>query len=144
MRKLKTDIIINASSEQVWSVLSDHESYHEWNPFIKQISGPTQPGEHFTVYLQSGSKKPMKFKPVVITNSKEKEFRWRGILFINGIFDGEHYFILEPVDSTQTRFIQGENFTGILSGLMMRMIGEDTLEGFHAMNKALKQRAENN
>ena len=144
MRNLKTDIVINAPSEAVWNILMDHESYPTWNPFIKQISGTTQPGKYISVELQAGKNKPMQFKPIVITNNQSKEFRWRGKLFVKGIFDGEHYFILEPIGSDQTRFIQGENFTGILSGLMIKMIGEDTVEGFHAMNNALKNQAENN
>ena len=84
----------------------------------------------------------MQFKPIVITNSQGQEFRWKGKLFVKGIFDGEHYFIVEPVGSDQTRFIHGENFTGIFSGLMFKMIGEDTLTGFQAMNIALKNQAE--
>jgi len=144
MRNIETDIVINAPSEEVWSILINHDSYPSWNPFIKQISGPTQPGEYLTVEIQAGKNKPMQFKPIVITNIQSKEFRWRGKLFVKGIFDGEHYFILEQNGSDQTRFIQGENFTGILSGLMIKMIGEDTVEGFHAMNNALKNQAENN
>ena len=142
MRNLKTDIVINAPSEAVWNILMDHESYPTWNPFIKQISGTTQPGKYLSVELQAGTNKPMQFKPVVITNSQGHEFRWKGKLFVKGIFDGEHYFIVEPVGSDQTRFIHGENFTGILSGLMLKMIEEDTLAGFQAMNTALKNQAE--
>lgn len=139
---IKTDIVINAPTEQVWNILMEHESYPSWNPFIKQISGTTQPGEYLSVEIQAGANKPMQFKPIVITNSQGEEFRWRGKLLVRGIFDGEHYFIVEPVGSDQSRFIQGENFTGILSGLMFKMIGEDTLAGFQAMNMALKNQAE--
>lgn len=144
MRSLTSETVINAPAEKVWNIFMDHESYPAWNPFIKQISGPTQPGEYLTVKIQPGKNKPMEFKPIVLTNNQEKEFRWRGKLFVNGIFDGEHYFMVEPIGLDQTRFIQGENFTGILSGLMIKMIGKDTKEGFDAMNKALKTQAEKN
>jgi hypothetical protein len=89
----------------------DHESYPTWNPFIKQISGTNQPGEYSLVEIQAGTNKPMQFTPIVITNNQGQEFRWRGKLLVKGIFDGEHYFIVEPVGSDQSRFIHGENFT---------------------------------
>ena len=84
----------------------------------------------------------MQFQPIVLVNDSEKEFRWIGKLFVTGIFDGEHYFLLEEVSPNQTRFIQGENFTGLLSGILMRMIGKNTEAGFIEMNKSLKVQAE--
>jgi hypothetical protein len=142
MRNLETEITINASLNVVWDILLDHSAYPDWNPFITQISGPTQPGENLVVNLKPPDGKSMEFKPRVLANEKEKEFRWIGKLFVKGIFDGEHYFLLDPVGPNETLFTQGENFTGILSGLMMKMIGENTKVGFESMNKALKKQAE--
>ena len=67
----------------------------------------------------------MDFKPIVLKNQFRQEFRWKGKLGMKGIFDGEHYFILEEISTKQTRFIQGENFTGLLSGLLLKMIDEE-------------------
>lgn len=36
----------------------------------------------------------MTFKPKILIVEPNKEFRWKGKLGINGIFDGKHYFIL--------------------------------------------------
>jgi len=142
MRNLETEITIKASPAEVWDILLNHEAYAEWNPFIKEISGPAQPGEKLLINIQPPDSKAMVFKPLVLVNEKEKEFRWIGKLFVKGIFDGEHYFLLESVGPNETHFTQGENFTGILSGLMMKMIGKNTLSGFESMNEALKKKAE--
>jgi len=141
-RNLNSEIVIEAPSDAVWNVLMNHEAYSEWNPFIKKISGSTQPGEYLETTLQTGGNDPMVFKPIVLKNQLSKEFRWKGKLGIKGIFDGEHYFILEEITPNRTRFIQGENFTGLFSGLLMKMIGEDTKGGFISMNNALKARVE--
>lgn len=143
MRNIETEITINASKKVVWDILLNHEAYEEWNPFIRKLSGPTQAGDHLLVNIQPPDKKAMEFKPLVLVNEKEKEFRWKGKLLVKGIFDGEHYFLLESLGPNETRFTQGENFTGILSGLMMNMIRENTEKGFQAMNLALKKKAEN-
>jgi hypothetical protein len=143
-RGIRTEIEVNAPIEQVWNAIMDHESYPEWNPFIKSISGSTDVGDGLEVTIQSEGNEPMEFEPLVLVNDHEHEFRWVGKLGVTGVFDGEHYFVLEEIGPTQTRFIQGENFTGLLSGLFMQIIGEDTKSGFVAMNKALKTLLEKN
>jgi hypothetical protein len=123
----------------------DFDSYHQWNPFIQSIvgSGQLAVGNQITVRMKAGDKKTQTFKPNVKVMEPAKEFRWLGSLGIKGIFDGEHYFLLEKITPTQTRFTQGEHFSGILRGLIMGMIGEDTRKGFEAMNEALKKKLEN-
>lgn len=142
-RNLETSMIINSSPEKIWETLMDYEDYPDWNPFIKSISGTPEVGEQLDVNLGQGDNEPMNFKPKVLVNQENEEFRWRGVFLIRGIFDGEHYFRLERIGENQTRFTQGEHFTGILSGLMMNLIGEDTEKGFNEMNAALKMRVEN-
>ena len=143
-REIKTEIVVNASKEEIWNVLLDHKKYPEWNPFIKKITGTSVQGENLAVTIQSDGNEPMDFKPIVLINNENEEFRWKGKLIVKGVFDGEHYFILEKIDTNRTKFIQGENFSGILSGIFMLMIREDTEGGFNSMNMALKNRVESN
>ncbi len=142
MKKLKTEIIIDAPATVIWEVLMDTDSYHQWNPFIQSINGTLKVGEKLAVLIQLEGKKPQLFRPRVQVVETAQEFRWLGHLWVPGLFDGEHHFQLEQVSATQTRFRHGENFRGILSGLIMNMVGEETRQGFEAMNAALKQRAE--
>ena len=84
----------------------------------------------------------MDFTPEVLVAIEKEELRWVGRLGFKGIFDGEHYFILEETDRGTTVFRHGENFTGLLGYPLIALIREDTHNGFVAMNKALKARAE--
>jgi len=118
--------------------------YPSWNPFIKQISGDSNVGQNIKVHISPPNQSDMQFKPLVLQKESGKAFRWKGKLLIKGIFDGEHYFSLESVSDKQTRFIHGEYFSGLLSGIILKQIKEDTLAGFKAMNEALKRRAEAN
>ena len=95
MKNLTTEIIIDAPAEIVWKELTEHEAYPEWNPFIKNVSGFAQQGEHIDVTIQAEGKEPMEFNPVVLVNKEASEFRWQGKLFVKGLFDGEHYFLIE-------------------------------------------------
>ena len=140
MKSIRTEVIIDTNKEKVWEVLMSFEDYSKWNPFIKKISGSGIKGELLDVIIENPGKKPMKFKPQVLANIESKEFRWKGKLYVKGLFDGEHYFKLEDVEGGKTRLIHGENFKGILSGLILKMIKEDTIKGFESMNQALKSK----
>ncbi len=139
MRNIETSQVINAPVEEVWKTLMDFDSYPSWNPFIKTLKGKSVVGEQLTAELSLPDKKPMIFKPTVLKCVPNKEFRWKGKLAMKGLFDGEHYFKLEKLADGQTRFIHGENFSGLLSGLLFKMIGDETKEGFEAMNRSLAQ-----
>ncbi|RYZ45415.1 MAG: SRPBCC domain-containing protein, partial [Chitinophagaceae bacterium] len=33
-KQIKTEIVINASKEKVWAILTNFSQYPQWNPFI--------------------------------------------------------------------------------------------------------------
>ena len=140
--EITTTISIAASAERVWLVLLDFPRYSEWNPFVRSIEGAPSEGSAIKVRIQSPSGKAMTFSPVVLRNSAGREFRWKGKLVLPGIFDGEHYFHLASGGAGSTEFTHGERFTGLLVPLLRGALDRDTRPGFEAMNRALKQRAE--
>lgn len=141
-RELRTEILIEATAERVWEVLTDFEEMPEWNPFITVISGELEAGERIRVHLKPPEGKGMTFKPRLVKVEHGRELRWIGHLGIPGLFDGEHIFEIDELPHGITRLVQREEFKGVFSGLILRSIGDDTLNGFAGMNKALKERAE--
>lgn len=141
MKTIRTEITINASKETVWQVLMNFENYDNWNSFIISIKGEPVKGSIIEATIMNDGK-PMKFTPEILIVERNKEFRWKGKMFVKGLFDGEHYFQLEECDG-KTKFTHGEIFTGLLSGMIYKMIGENTEIGFKAMNEGLKELCEN-
>ena len=141
MKSLDTSIDIDAPPDRVWSILTDFEAYPAWNPFITSIEGETRVGGRLKAQLSPPNGKAMTFKPTVQVFEEGSELTWLGRVLMPGIFDGRHTLRVEA-RGDGSRFIQRERFTGIISGLLMRFIGEDTEKGFHLMNEALKERAE--
>ncbi len=141
MKDIKTEILIGAPAEKVWCILTDFDRHPAWNPFIQSISGDKQENGKLVVHIKPPGGGGMTFKPRVLVYKTEREFRWKGKLFFTGLFDGEHYFILEAVNAHTTRFIHGERFSGILVGVSGNML-EKTREGFELMNQALKNECE--
>lgn len=142
MKSIETSIIINAPATEVWETLIDFSKYPQWNPFIQKIAGNPVSGALLEVDIQPPGQQKMTFRPTVLVSEANQEFRWRGKTFIKGLFDGEHYFQLTPVDAQRTRLDQGEYFSGLLSGVIFAKIGLSTKHGFEAMNTALKKRVE--
>lgn len=141
-KHIETDIEINASADTVWNILTDFEDHPTWNPFVREISGIPREGEKLRVFIQPVGGKGMAFKPTVLKADENRELRWLGKLLIPGIFDGEHYFRIEPVGENRVKFVHGEHFNGILVGLFAKNLDTGTAAGFRAMNEALKTRAE--
>ena len=142
MKELRTEIVIDASAETVWRVLTDFASFPDWNPFMVRISGPVSEGEKLEVRLQLPGGRGMTFKPQLIKVEPNRELRWLGRLLVPGIADGEHVFELEATGDAQTRLIHREEFRGILARPFLAMVGQKTELGFQEMNEALKARAE--
>lgn len=139
MSELRTEIEINASPERVWQILTDTEKFPQWNPFIHWLKGKLVVGQTIEVFLGESESKGMTFRPVILELTPNRTFRWLGHLFINGLFDGEHIFEIEPLDANRVHFVQREKFGGILVPLFNF---DSTRRGFEAMNRALKERAE--
>jgi len=140
MKQITTAIEIDASRSAVWEVLTDLPSHAEWNPFIRKISGDVTEGGRLIVEITPPGGKAMVFKPTVTVVAPDSEFRWLGRLLIPGIFDGEHIFTLESLPSGGTRFVQREEFRGLLVPMLWSSMAARTEAGFQAMNAALRDR----
>lgn len=84
----------------------------------------------------------MTFKPKVKRTDTGKAFEWLGSLWFKGLFDGHHFFHIEKIDDKSVKLIHGERFSGILSGMILNKIGEETRNNFILMNRAIKEKAE--
>lgn len=140
-KEIRTEIVINDSPKNVWHVFTQFDTYSSWNPFIISFQGDAAVGNTVTVSIKPPGDNPMTFTPVILTFEPEKELRWLGAFMVKGIFDGEHFFLLEDNRDGTTSFIQGEKFKGALVPFFNF---DATQRGFEAMNVALKERVENN
>ena len=141
-KQLYTEINIDAPAGRVWQVLTDFDAYPQWNPFMTKASGTPVQGERLTIRMQPEGGRAMTFRPRVREAVPQRRLRWLGRFLLPGIFDGEHSFTIEPLDNGGVRFIQQENFRGVLVPLMARSLQRHTLPAFERMNQAVKRRAE--
>lgn len=139
---IETRIHVRASAQRVWSVLTDFQCHPQWNPFIREISGDLREGGMLAVTVQPVGSSAMRFRPRLLTVQPQRALRWRGRFLMPGVFDGEHFFLLEP-DADGVTLVHGECFSGCLVPLLRRSLERGTRQGFEAMNEALRKRSEN-
>ena len=139
MRKIEHTIDIAAAPSLVWGILTATDLYADWNPFIAELDGELREGDRLRVRVTPG-KRSMTFTPTVLVIEEHRLLRWRGRLGVPGVFDAVHEFRVEPRPDGGTRFVQREQFSGVLVPLLRRVL-DDTVAGFVAMNEALRDRA---
>ncbi len=142
-RSIETSIMIERSPEQVWAAIAETDQYANWSPFIKSVQGELKVGEQLEVLIVPEGENGMKFTPEVLVADTNRELRWIGKLGVHGVFDGEHYFILERLDDNRTRLFHGEEFSGLLAPILWSLIEDSTLKGFTSHNQSLKTLLEN-
>ena len=140
-KELRTEIEIQASPDKVWQVLTSLDKYPDWNPFIHQAIGTAKVGEKVDITFQSGSKEKT-LHCTVVKVEPNKELRWKYHVIHPSLFQGEHSFIIEQVESNKVRFIDREIFNGLLVTTQAKDIDTNSKQGFEEMYKALKVRAE--
>jgi len=139
--QLRTEIDINAPREKVWTVLTDFARYHEWNPFITHIAGELRAGSRLELTISPPESGEMAFRPDVVVCNPGEELRWRGKLLFMGLCDGEHFFRLSDGAAGGTKFVHGEDFTGLFVRFLNNKFTQ-VARGFVYMNTALKKRVE--
>ncbi len=142
MKELNTEIVINATPDVVWQILTDFPQFEQWNPFIRSIQGKMAEGSRLQVQIQPSGGNAMAFQPQVITVIPKRELCWLGRLLLPGLFDGEHRFCIESIQPSQVRFLHSEKFAGVLVPFLWQSLEPKARQGFEAMNQALKARAE--
>lgn len=139
--EIKTEIIINSPTQKVYEILTNLTNYEKWNPFIIKSEGIVGVGNRIKNTMRNGDKSIV-FKPRIVIADGEKNFAWLGSFGVKGIFDGYHYFHLQPIEENKVLLIHGEKFSGILAKFVLKRIRIQTHHNFIMMNEAIKELAE--
>jgi len=141
MQTLDAYADIEAPPERVWAVLTDFDSYPQWNPFIVRAKGELIAGRKIEVTLQVPEMRPVTFRPRLLNVTPQREIRWHGVTYVPGLFDGKHGLTIEPLDDGRSRFRTREEVTGVLLPFLGKVMRR-TQHGFELLAAAVKARAE--
>jgi hypothetical protein len=128
---------IQAPAQVVWDLLTDPSSYRDWNPAVLSIEGVMSPGS--TIRLVSVASPSRTFSLKVASMKAPQRMVWSDGMPL-GLFRGVRTYQLESAGAVTT-FSMTEEFTGPLSGLIVRSI-PDLTESFNQFADGLKAAAE--
>lgn len=136
-----TEIIIDATPEQVWSVLTDTESYPNWNEIILKMDGKIQDKGKVDVLFKAGPKaKPQWFHHEAIFVVEGVEFYWSDVQTM-GIKD-RHCFRVEATNDGKTRFIHSDQVSGGMTWLFGKIAINTQMSVYPMFNRSLKAEVE--
>ena len=138
MKIYNTSIKINASAETIWTILTDGTQYHDWNESVEKVEGTIAVGEKIKVYakVSPGQAFPVKVQEFIVN----KKMVWRGGMPF-GLFKGIRTFTLTDDTSGKIEFRMHEEFSGLMSPLIVNSI-PDLTGSFEQFAKSLKAKAE--
>jgi hypothetical protein len=139
VKEVRTEIEINASPEKVWGILTDFARYEEWNPFIVKAAGKAEQGTTIKIHIKTPAGKKREYHPKITKAERGRELRWMGKSWV---LNGEHIFIIEPLQEGCVWLVHREAFDGLLTSFFGKSLDTDIKQGLEEMNRALKARAE--
>jgi len=137
MKSFAASILINATPETVWRILTDGAGWVSWNTTIEKLEGEITTGAKVKVYAKAS---PGRAFPVRVSEFvPPQRMVWTGGMPL-GLFKGVRTYTLTPRDGG-VEFAMQEGFSGPLSPLIERSI-PDLQPSFDEFAAALKRRAE--
>ncbi len=140
MQTLHAETEIDAPAELVWRVVSDLPSYEQWNPFIVRAAGELRVGARLDITIAAPGVRPATFRPRILDLEPGRLIRWKGQLWIPGLFDGRHALSVEDLGEGRSRFTTHEDVSGVLTPLLRKTM-RASQQGFDEMAAALAGRA---
>jgi hypothetical protein len=141
MNEILTHIEITASATDVWKVLTDFDSYPDWNSMMSPEGDVLKPGARLRVRVRMGRWVRFTFRPTIRRADPGRELSWRGRLPAR-LLQGVHTFAIEPLAGDRVRLVHREVFTGWLVPIYMWLMSGWATRAYSKMNRELKARAE--
>ena len=135
-----TDIVIEATPEQVWEVLTDFEAMPTWSSSLQGIEGPLADGASVVVTF-------IVFEMTyeldhTLIHADGEHFGWADpVLGYDGISD-HHLYVVGETDGTHTLFIQEDTFTGTSEVATAQELAQTVAPIYTAFNRELEAEVE--
>src|SRR5262245_11537614 len=138
----ETTFEINATPQRVWQVLADLERYPEWNPQIPWASGSLKEGTRLDLRLALPGRPALNLVATIEQARRDALLTWRGHVVAPWFFEGFRKFAIQPTDTGRVLVTHVEDIHGLLAPLFAIVMGGPVARSQHALNHALRTRAE--
>ena len=140
---VQTEIDIATSPEEVWAVLSNVNSWHEWSPVINNSEGEAVLGATLSITM-IGEKEYQdgpKYHPRITRVDAPHSFQWQAVMLLGGIMTNYKTFELRATPAG-TRLIHKESFQGMVVPIFRNSFDRNVPTMLNVMNEGLKEKLE--
>jgi hypothetical protein len=138
--KFEAHVEIEASPQQVWTILTNFSAYPIWNPFIYPVVGEARQGTTLEITIHPGTRS-ITYQVAVVAVQPNRELTWSGLISSPVAFESTYRFTIEPLAAGRVRLAARESHKGVLAILEWSFI-YDIRNGLDAMAKSIRNRAE--
>mmetsp|Transcript_53991 Transcript_53991/g.96695 ORF Transcript_53991/g.96695 Transcript_53991/m.96695 type:complete len:153 (-) Transcript_53991:341-799(-) len=142
--KIRQEIDIDASIEDVWAVVSDLANWGSWSKWTWFEDVESKSGTTATLVVSfDGDEKLKRYAgtEIVAVDGEQFFLNWCGTVPC-GLFHGNHWIQLIKVTESKTLVQHYEDFSGILPALGIGMPYKKVKRNYGLINKALKAKVE--
>lgn len=109
-RSVRASLTIAAKPEDIWKILTDPESYGDWNPLHVTVEGEFEPGATMLVEMRNPDRSLSVLTPRVVQVVPNQLIKKTG--GVRGALAYDHTWQLDPVEGG-TKVTQREDYQGI-------------------------------
>jgi uncharacterized protein YndB with AHSA1/START domain len=148
MKRIYSEIEINAPAVRIWNIITDFDNYPEWNSFTPRITlanDQFHEGAEFDLDCQMTERQLLTNEHETILEIVPERYRFAmGTSRTRGRpgIKSYRWQICEPVSEEKTRFINFEQFEGPLAPLVYFLYARKLSRAFERFCRDLKQKAE--
>jgi hypothetical protein len=109
---------------------------------IRRAGGELRAGARLTVRFEPAGRRGHTFRPRLLVVEKNRELRWLGSPGLFPIFSSQHLFALNQAAGDKSRLDHDMIFYGLAVPFLRKKLSRAVIRPFEEMNRALKERAE--
>ena len=138
MVEYKYQVIIDAQPDQVWEVLTDFETYGQWNDFYRKVVSRGNDGDSIRMHVTLGAIKVVSIEKIQHCE-KNKHLRWglNNFLLRSGVSR-----TLTPIEGGKTQVTSVFKAAGLVAIIAMPLFGKQIQAGMENFLDCMKQRVE--
>ncbi|WP_417068979.1 SRPBCC family protein [Niveibacterium terrae] len=138
----RSELVVSASRQRIWEVLTDFPAYPDWNPLLREVHGEAERGRSLNVRLAGFGHRGRNLWPDVRSANRGRELCLALTILPAGLLDANWRVVLIREEGGQCRIAQRIRCSGWLSRWYAPRLARTLTPALAAMNEALRRRAE--
>lgn len=138
MKQLTTEMVLQASSERVWELLTDFSLYPHWNSLFPSVTAPGDTGGEYQLSVHLPGMEPFPLKADLLMQEKAR-LSWQSKLIGRWLLFWKFSYRIEPLSPERLTFAITSEFTGMLAPLFCFGLNRPIAAGMERLSQAVRR-----